>query len=492
MAKLESLSLSFELPEWKASDFDGFKRSSGRLKELSKKAGQSSDKFRKAYEYFCQLGLSGQQGLIEQSVKTNTEARAIVHLWLHKKTFLQCFPITSERLRLLKGTRTRLSSLTLLGLMELYFESFDLLKEKETVLGGFIATELSNQKFKYADKHFHLSEASKQLFSLNGPKWLVDERKIRKWDLERVINHYSLSSYENSRFLKVTRSHYYLSELDDLKPEDITNPILSELSRSDVYKAPYDDGLLIGHEIIKRLVDKVTGNNVPDHWQALILSIAGDPRVPKGSKNYEKWWSLLGDSVITKVRGWLSKLDLKIFLEALEHSAKDGNQTEIERMFLSRKAFMEGLLAQELVVDSRLFLSRSADAYMKRAYKEDELPEYVLSGDRVTSIIYLNVSGVHMVEGSHSFTLKLMDKLPNRPAITNFGVTKFNIDDFRSWISNQYRHQYGDQGLAEIRHDALVWQHKAIEFFNERGLNIDKQKVLSSGNYRAYKQKYGV
>ena len=36
-------------------------------------------------------------------------------------------------------------------------------------------------------------------------------------------------------------------------------------------------------------------------WEKFILSVAGDPRIPKDHVNYRKWWSYLGNKRIEKV-----------------------------------------------------------------------------------------------------------------------------------------------------------------------------------------------
>jgi hypothetical protein len=85
-----------------------------------------------------------------------------------------------------------------------------------------------------------------------------------------------------------------------------------------------------------------------------------------------------------------------------------------------------------------------------------------------------------------------MDRLPSRPRITDFSVTKFSDNDFRSVLALGYRREYGNDGIAEIKHVRLSWQHAALEFFDKRGLKIDKQKMLSPQQYKTYKARYGV
>ena len=160
--------------------------------------------------------------------------------------------------------------------------------------------------------------------------------------------------------MQLARTHYYLETLKAIEPSETDNPILAELERPDVYNAPYSETRRIGHEVLSILIDRVSGNNVPEHWRSLVLAIAGDPRVASSSDKFQIWWSLLEEKQVRKVRGWLSKFDLKLFLEALKESAKDANASQIEKMFTDRKNFMEGLDNQESVSYTHLTLPTKA------------------------------------------------------------------------------------------------------------------------------------
>ena len=50
--------------------------------------------------------------------------------------------------------------------------------------------------------------------------------------------------------------------------------------------------------------------------------------------------------------------------------------SDVERMFPPRKKFMEGLLSQGLVIQSRLFLSRQAVTELESRYRRDQIPEH--------------------------------------------------------------------------------------------------------------------
>jgi hypothetical protein len=270
--------------------------------------------------------------------------------------------------------------------------------------------------------------------------------------------------------------------------------VLAEVCNPDVVNAPYSNEKLLGHEILEILIDRTGSNAISQSWQSTILAIAGDPRVPKSHPKYQQWWEVLGDKRVALMRGWLSRLDLKVFLQILEQSAKDGSNADMERMFVSRKTFMEGLLKQGHVAESRLFLSEEAVRYLNKHYRRDELPSFARVSSTTTSMIYLNIANkVHMIEGSHSFKLKLMDKLPASANVTNYGVDRYRDDDFRTSIGYKYNREFsGWDGLLELTHDVhLNWQYRAIQYLRTKDIDIETGKMIAQNRIREYKQKHG-
>jgi hypothetical protein len=491
MSKLSELELQFNIRDWSERDFVGFKQATQSLDKLSKNVGISEDRFKALCHQFKELARTGNRNKLISSIKRSTDVRVISTLWLEDETFRENFPIYRALLDSFLLGRRRLPLLALMSLLELYFKEFDNLTSSKADLENFLKEELS----KITSQDSELSRLAKyryKILSSNGPRWLVHEARRTDIDLANLYEKLGLNAFGQGRYMQIARTHYYLETLKTIEPSDADNTVLAELKRQDVFNAPYSDKRRIGHEVLSILIDRVSGNNVPEHWRSLVLTIAGDPRVASSHNNYQVWWSLLEDTQVRKVRGWLSKFDLKLFLEALKESAKDANALDIERMFTDRKNFMEGLDNQDLILESRLFLSRTAEMYILRNYKKSELPTYVSSGSTKTSVIYLNVNGVHMVEGSHSFTLKLMDRLPIKSNILNYSKSRFSDSDFRTSISSDYYREYNSNGVEEIRHDQLIWQNKAINFLAEHGVNVNVEDVLSGSLYKQYKRRFGV
>lgn len=97
-----------------------------------------------------------------------------------------------------------------------------------------------------------------------------------------------------------------------------------------VSKAPFEGDRCIGHAALEILIDR-TGQEPSDVWQTFILNLAGDPRISSAATNYRQWWQpLSGEARIQKVRGWLSKEDLRLFLQAVEQYGIQSHNDELQ------------------------------------------------------------------------------------------------------------------------------------------------------------------
>src|SRR5690606_34171355 len=120
-------------------------------------------------------------------------------------------------------------------------------------------------------------------------------------------------------------------------------------------------------------------------------------------------------------------------------------------------------------------------------------PEYARVLSPQTSMIYLNIADkVHMIEGSHSFKLKLLDSLPSRPLLLSYEAVQFEDFELRNitWYERKASNQ---DGIRDLTHDVhLNGQHKAIQFLTKMGVSVDASKMISPKRYREFKEKFGV
>ncbi|MBZ9610851.1 EH signature domain-containing protein [Rheinheimera maricola] len=489
--------LLFNLPDWKDSDFTLVKDAEKKVKLIGRKAGTGSDTFQKACLKLLNIVLQGRTEQLVANINNAVDVRAFTYLLGASEEFVKHVSLTHALLDVLVLPRNPISKLTLLQLIRAYFVRYDTVANTQVLADWctFICLQLNQLHLTAApsDLASYIKHAS-VLFSAAGPSEVVAFAKNKQSDLDGVLRELGLNGFSNGRFLTLCRYQYYLETLKTM-PVGAEHEILHEVVKKDVVNAPFDEGHLLGHAILEILIDRSAGAAISAAWQSAILTIAGDPRVPTSNPNYQKWWVLLGEQRIGLMRGWLSRFDLALFLKVLEQSARDGNIGDMERMFEPRKQFMEGLLEQGLVSHSRLFLSRHAEHYLRRSFKKEELPEYALVDSAETSMIYLNLAGkVHMIEGSHSFKLKLLDKLPAQFKLLDYGKRLYFDSEFRAKIARIYHEEFGyRRGVEELTHDVhLNWQYNAIRFLAEQGISVSVHELIGAARYREYKSKFGV
>lgn len=465
------------------------------MQRLDQSAGTSSDRFNQRCHSLMQA--MRQEHHIAGYVKSPLDARAVTYLLATDETFAKGLTIDDDLLTAIQAARDPLSRLTLLQLIHAFFSVFDKAFPRKvlSLLADFIKAQLA--KYKRPEFEDELAVYAKQasiLFAEDGPQRVVNYAREQEIDLENALHKFELSAIGNTRFAKICHYHYYLETLRSI-PIGEDHPILSEIVKPEVTMAQLDDdGGLLGHEILRILIQR-SDDGVSDRWQSIVLAIAGDPRVPKSSSNYRTWWAFLDEGLIARVRGWLSKLDLALFLEVLEQSAKDTGKTDMVKMFRPRRKFMEGLLNQGLVSETRLFLSPWATNYLRRHYDLNELPSYAQVVSTQTSMIYLNLKGkAHMIEGSHSFKLTLLDRLPSNFHLTNYNVKRFSDAEIRVQPYAMYMKELSnEEGAQQFVHDSGGnWRYKSVEYLKGVELDIDVIQLMTAQEYRKYRNRFGL
>jgi len=494
--KIHSNCLSTKFIEWTERHFREFDQCTKRLTDISKKAGKTSDAFQKTVKNFQFLSTWKTLEDINREIIKPIHVRAVTHLLLTSDKFRKKVPISQRLLTTLEKPLGRLTNLTLLSLVRLWFEHFDKLCSPDVlkVFGKFLSERIESRVAKHncSPEMKNLHEYAELIFKSDGPARLINSLSQSE-ALDEIFNKPGLQGYESGRFQNICRMLYYIETLSRI-PVGTNHSVLAEVKKREVYEAPFDDKLLIGHRILSILIDRSPEEDVSDCWQDVILAIAGDPRVPKASPKYQKWWAFLTQQQISKVYGWLSKVDLQLFLAALEEHGKSSGNFDLQRMFPSRKKFLEGLIKQGLVKRSRLFIGSKADMFLKQIYKNKELPSYARALDTYRSMIYLQVGNCHFIEGSHSFKLWIFSKIPEDSKIFNYTKREFTVWELStSLVSDCLKIYKSEFKYTDIVHSPLNfrWQHKAIEFLKENGEVLDLEDIFTTQEYRSYKIMYG-
>ena len=501
MFELKLPAVKFSLPEWRPRDLEFMQEQASHLRYVAEKAGQASDGMKK---HAAEMLNAASRGLsLAQQVHSGKDIRSILMLWLHYneegELFAEKVRPTLELLNRFKEVRPQLSRLALYEMAQVYFDHYDRIPDLQ-LFSGYLKDQFAKQVFSGRDSSLALLALSNDVvFGSEAPARIVDDVVNRGVTLHDALTNLGIPETEGM-FRERCTALYFISSLERLQPGEDSH-LFAEILQSKVVNAPYKGGLLIGHAVLNILIGLViqSGLPMPENWMKIILTIAGDPRAPTMSRNFQYWWQRLDQSYIEQVRGWLSRFDLDLFLRAFEAFANQSGDEDLRRMFPARKRFLEGLFEHGLIGNTRLFIGRHASQFLKNNYDDKELPVYAGLDHKDKSIIYMNVAGLHIIEGSHSAKFWIFDRLPDCSNILNYNVIKFSQselgNDLDYWYHREFcEKRYGASNIpiGIIHYPNVTWQRKAIQAFEKSGINLDVEKLLTPEDYRIYKQKYGL
>ncbi|PTL89069.1 hypothetical protein C6W88_19765 [Halomonas litopenaei] len=322
-------------------------------KKIEDNAGRG-DAYLKAEEKLLDVVRSRNYGVLSVLLKKRVAVRALTQLWLDDSYVLK--RLMSPRLLeiMVEVQQPRLGRVPLLNILQLYFQEFDRLDHYSSENDGSMRELFENVLVDQAKKFDIFSEVlmADDLISIikqqgdwvlkvDGPNQVVSFAIKNGITLEGAFSKFGLKGVDNGRYADVCRAHYYIEKLHEIDEKE-WSPVFDELLHHDVSKAPYGrEGKRIGHAALEVLIDRVS--EASEAWQDFMLSLAGDPRVSSRVKSYREWWAPLGDQRVEKVRGWFSKQDLRLFLQALEQYGEATDNAELKRMFPARRTFLEGL-----------------------------------------------------------------------------------------------------------------------------------------------------
>ncbi|MCK5716244.1 MAG: hypothetical protein KAH77_02060 [Thiomargarita sp.] len=403
---------------------------------------------------------------------------------------LERLPLSKEILTHCIKLNPRLPLQALFGLINLYFEIFDQIYEFEN-LTKIIKDQLEQRKnnARASGSLLVLITNRHHLFQIGGPDYIVKLARTENKVLKDVAVAQGLPNEAKGRFYEHCQQLFYLETLKQLSVGE-EHEVLQELARNEVHETKFKGGFLLGHEVIRIIINKAKNHTqLSDNWLHLILNIAGDPRISTSSVSFTRWWAILETDYTRIMRGWLSQIDLKLFLEILEdYSNQVGG--EIKRMFPAREVFLRGLFDANLIADSRLFLSTHADTFVRANYNTREMPNFVRNSDSERSVFYLNIEGFHIFEGTHNFYFWIHRELPTHNPSNNYELKKFDIRDLGMGLMEKIERKIGVTSF-HVSHNGN-WQYKVITEFQRLGIKIDPATVLIKSDYKIYRQRYGI
>lgn len=451
------------------------------LAKITKKAGTGNPKFEKASG---RLDLHLQSDIFDQYVVNDRfDVRALAIALTGNKELRRKIKVTMPLLKSISVMLKKGSSLFNDALYQYFLTDFDEINEPDAV-GQWLQSQRQLKG--------HSSQYDKYVLNATGPKTLAKDAIEGKISFTQQTRRAEIDGYASGQFIKRALTIYYVEQLKGI-PVNQPHALLDEVGVPEVFNAKYDDNDLIGHKVVNILLKRAPMQGVHESWQNTIIAIAGDPRVPKSHPNYLKWWSHIPEEQIKKVRGWLSKLDLKLFLEALEAFSESSLDAGMKRMFPSRKKFLEGMHDAGAILHTKLYLSKQAERYIRQNYKPEHIPEYSIVDDGERSIIYAELTNGHMVEGSHNCQIWFYSTLHESAQVLEYGKQRVS---YRS-LTLSLNRKMESQGTGAVDHfmhspQNFRWQYNSLNTLQEMGVKIQAADVLVAGDYKAYKRIYGV
>ena len=434
---------------------------------------------------------------LPEMLKRRITARALTSLWLNDEVV----ELLNARLltTLLRAQQPRLTRMTLQQLVQLYFRRFDRLDEKEglrELLERSLLQQLdlippSKIQTSRADPLVTLKREGHWLLSLDGPRHLAERVRQGGRELGETFIELGLHGFDDGRYGDICRAHFYLETLRHLPLGD-SDPVLDELLKPSVAKAPFEGARRIGHVALEILIDRA-GQEAGEVWQNFILNLAGDPRISSSAVNFREWWQPLGEERIQKVRGWLSKEDLRLFLQAVEQYGLETANMEMQRMFPARKRFLEGLFKLKLIRNTRLLLGGKAQQSVKRILGKDVKTSFARMDGPMNdkAVIYLDCGDFHLVEGSHSFKIWVYLAAPGE-TLRTYERNTFSHQDLTTTVPGTYKKLYPGLPYDAFVHTPHAWQNKVFTFLAENGIALDVEQLLSAEDYRLQLRKFGI
>ena len=276
--------------------------------------------------------------------------------------FAQIFFPDTQVLQAIRDQRWPLGRLILTNLTRVFANNIDKCPNGQTnELGKFIQEAFRDLSSALTGDLRSLRSNSESVFHAEGPQLIAANSVAEQSDLSEYLRKVGFSGLMGSAFVKLAFRHYFIKQLEELPPGE-DSPVLAELRKPDVHMAVLGEGKLLGHKALEILIDRTPDSGPSEAWQKTVIGIAGDPRVGSRSKSFQNWWQILGEARAKKVIGWLSRLDLRIFLEVLEASART-KQRVYSRMYPPRKNLWRVFSSREWWFKAVISQSRRIDVF---------------------------------------------------------------------------------------------------------------------------------
>lgn len=493
------------LKEWPSGVLEKWNDLEKQLAQLNSKIGHGSE-YQQIKSELVDAVNSRNYSRIKKMLAKKVTARALTQLWADDEHNEHKLLSATLLHALVESQKPRLGRLPIITLIHLFFNRFDQLDHcsndaDKSIFRAFaqvLREQLSALPIKSStttepDIITRLQTSHGWLLDSDSPNKLVDLVRANNLELDHYLEKEGIKPLIQGRYSDVCRGIYYLEKLKMLAIGS-DDTVFSELLKPEVNLIPFGESRCIGHAALEILIDR--SEVYPgDVWQQYILNLAGDPRIASTARNYRQWWLPLGEARIEKVRGWLSKEDLKLFLQAVEQYGIESESLKLQRMFPARKYFLLGLQDMGVINSARLMLGGKAETAVTTFIGKDLKTNFIsLKGSDLSdkAIIYLDCGNFFIIEGSHDFKMWVYLAPPN-PDLTSYETRELNHQDLTKSTYKKYHDKYKKLSSLYVIHDIKgAWQNKVIDFLYKSGANLEIELLFPPGDYEQYIRSYGL
>lgn len=294
---------------------------------------------------------------------------------------------------------------------------------------------------------------------------------------EDVLKKAGIQLPVNSKLLSIVNIKILLVKLKGLDFRE-DNELSSKIYQKNLYNLEYLNSDLVGHEIIRIILSSNFSVELHRNWTQLILSIASDPRTSTQSRKYQKWWTRISQDLIDRFIKILSHSEILLFLDSIAVFASEEN-SEMSRMFESRRQLLVGLSIQNKIEKSRLFLPIKVVNFLKNENPKLDLSYVcILNGTQDKCVIYLKIGDFHVIEGSHNCKIRMYPEFYSQNEILNPSLSSIEYGKITTGLETFHYYNHNVKPYALVHHPNGGWKKKIIRVLKD-SMDFEVDKLLT-------------
>ena len=242
------------------------------------------------------------------------------------------------------------------------------------------------------------------IFATDGPQRIA-RAAIERETLAELMDRFAVPS--EGRFSARLKECYLLNRLEAIELGQ-GQEILSELEA--MRHVPYLPGIPLGAAAVRILTQRTlqAGGVWQGDWADWLLRLGSDPSIPN-SAGFLKWWACWHPTPteLECARRGVNRQTLEYFIQFLDASLREEGKYE---QFKDRAGFLRWLDDTRKIRRFKLMLHPRAHQNLPRSYQQqrNRIAQIEGSGQGVSVIAMECIDDVWIVEGTHSFAIRVL------------------------------------------------------------------------------------